>query len=196
MDKATIYNEKYMPSIKKLGTIFGILGVPSMTALTYKNLMEVGAPKFSEEEIAFAKELQGTLTETQIKNDLRNMGLTMDRNPIMHEEACSMEVNRMASLNASSDSGDVSQIMPMSLVTTACWPVGAPAHSWQATASTGHSIAHTGAMTAAKVMAGMIFDMIEDPALVAKMKEEHTAMRMPSSSICTCRNSEKWQHLR
>ncbi|WP_458408421.1 hypothetical protein [Anaerotignum sp.] len=27
MDKATIYNEKYMPSIKKLGTIFGILGV-------------------------------------------------------------------------------------------------------------------------------------------------------------------------
>ncbi len=27
MDKATIYNEKYMPSIKRLGTIFGILGV-------------------------------------------------------------------------------------------------------------------------------------------------------------------------
>ena len=41
MDKATIYNEKYMPSIKRLGTIFGILGVlcsflpPVTLALVY-----------------------------------------------------------------------------------------------------------------------------------------------------------------
>ena len=58
--------------------------------------------------------------------------------------------------------------MPMSLVTTACWPVGATAHSWQATASTGYIIAHTGSMTAAKVMAGMIHDMLADPSLIAK----------------------------
>ncbi|WP_458408419.1 amidohydrolase [Anaerotignum sp.] len=161
--------------VEKISGTHEYKGVPTMTELTYKNLVEVGGPKFSEEEKAFAKELQGTLTETQINNDLRNMGLTMGENPIMHEDVCSMEVNRMASLNASSDSGDVSQIMPMSLVTTACWPVGAPAHSWQATASTGHSIAHTGSMTAAKVMAGMLHDMVEDPSLVAKMKEEFAA---------------------
>lgn len=161
--------------VEKISGTHEYKGVPTMTELTYKNLVEVGAPKFTEEEMAFAKELQATLTETQIKNDLRNMGLTMAENPVMHEEPCSMEVNRMASLNASSDSGDVSQIMPMSLVTTACWPVGAPAHSWQATASTGHSIAHTGAMVAAKVSVGMIYDMLTDPSLVAKMKEEHAA---------------------
>ena len=150
-------------------------GVPAMTELTYKNLVEVGAPRFSEEEMAFARELQGTLTDFQIANDLKLIGLRREDNPVMHQDICSMEINRTAMIKASSDSGDVSQIMPMSLLTTACWPVGAPAHSWQATASTGHSIAHTGAMTAAKVMAGMIFDMIEDPALVAKMKEEHAA---------------------
>ena len=86
-----------------------------------------------------------------------------------------MEINRTATIKASSDSGDVSQIMPMSLVTTACWPVGAPAHSWQATAATGHSMAHTGSMTAAKVMVGMIRDMLTDSSWVAKMKEEFAA---------------------
>ena len=50
-------------------------GVPTMTELTYKNLVEVGAPKFSEEEMAFAKELQGTLTDFQINNDLKLIGL-------------------------------------------------------------------------------------------------------------------------
>ncbi len=161
--------------VEKISGTHEYKGVPTMTELTYKNLMEVGGPKFTEEEKAFAKELQGALTETQINNDLRNMGMTLKENPIMHEDVCTMEVNRMASLNASSDSGDISQIMPMSLVTTACWPVGAPAHSWQATASTGHSIAHTGSMTAAKVMTGMIHDMLTDPSLVAKMKEEFAA---------------------
>lgn len=161
--------------VEKISGTHEYLGVPSMTALTYRNLQEVGAPKFGETEMAFAKELQGTLTETQISNDLRNMGLTRAENPVMHEEICSMEVNKMASLNASSDSGDVSQIMPMSLLTTACWPVGAPAHSWQATASAGHSLAHTGAMTAAKVMVGMIYDMLTEPELVANMKEEFAA---------------------
>ena len=44
MDKATIYNEKYMPSIKKLGTIFGILGVlvsflPPLTLAIVYDLM-------------------------------------------------------------------------------------------------------------------------------------------------------------
>lgn len=150
-------------------------GVPTMTELAYKNLVEVGAPKFSEEEMAFAKELQGTLTDFQIANDLRLIGLRSEDNPVMHQDVCSMEINRTATIKASSDSGDVSQIMPMSLVTTACWPVGAPAHSWQATASTGHSMAHTGSMTAAKVMAGMIHDMLTDASLIAKMKEEHAA---------------------
>ena len=150
-------------------------GVPTMTELTYKNLVEVGAPKFSEEEMKFAEELQGTLTDFQITNDLRLIGLRREDNPVMHQDVCSMEINRTATIKASSDSGDVSQIMPMSLVTTACWPVGAPAHSWQATAATGHSMAHTGSMTAAKVMVGMIRDMLTDSTWVAKMKEEFAA---------------------
>ncbi|WP_458397400.1 amidohydrolase [Anaerotignum sp.] len=161
--------------VEKISGTHEAKGVPTMTDLAYKNLVEVGAPKFNTEEMAFAEELQGTLTDFQITNDLKLIGKRREDNPVLHQEVCSMEINRTCTINASSDSGDVSMIMPMALFTTACWPVGAPAHSWQATASTGHSIAHTGAMTAAKVISGMIHDMLEDPSMVVKMKEEHAA---------------------
>lgn len=51
-------------------------------------------------------------------------------------------------MNGSSDSGDVSYLIPTCFYTVACWPMGVSPHTWQATASTGSTIAKKGALYA------------------------------------------------
>ena len=53
-------------------------------------------------------------------------------------------------VSGSSDSGDVSWIMPMNLFLTATWPLELPAHSWQATSASGSSMGMKGMIYAAK----------------------------------------------
>ena len=62
-------------------------------------------------------------------------------------------------LTASSDSGDVSHIMPMCVFSTSCWPAGIAPHSWQATASAGSTLGEKGALCAAQVIAGIAYDL-------------------------------------
>ena len=77
-----------------------------------------------------------------------------------------------AELSASSDTGDVSRIMPTCLFTTACWPIGCSPHTWQATASGGTSIGDKGALYASKVAAGIVYDLFTKPQVLAKITKE------------------------
>ena len=86
-------------------------------------------------------------------------------------------------LTASSDSGDVSHMMPMCLISTSCWPAAVSPHTWQATASTGSSIGAKGALSAAQVMAGIAYDLYKKPEIREKImrefcekKEDYTPM--------------------
>ena len=53
----------------------------------------------------------------------------------------------------STDVGDLSQVVPVSMLATACFPTGCPGHSWGEVAPSGMSIGHKGMMHAAKIMA-------------------------------------------
>ena len=50
--------------------------------------------------------------------------------------------------------------------------VGAPGHSWQNVASNGTSIGQKGTVFASKVMVGTVIDLMEDPGLLKRSKEE------------------------
>jgi aminobenzoyl-glutamate utilization protein B len=78
-------------------------------------------------------------------------------------------------MTASSDTGDVSFIMPANLLTTACFPLGVSPHTWQATASGGSGIGEKGALYAAYVLSGTAYDLLNDPAELEKIKEEFNA---------------------
>jgi aminobenzoyl-glutamate utilization protein B len=80
-----------------------------------------------------------------------------------------------APLTASSDSGGVSQMMPMNLFTAVCWPFGVAPHTWQSCASAGSTIGQKGAFYAAKVIAATAYDLYIQPELRKEIQDEFDA---------------------
>lgn len=148
--------------------------------LTYANLIEAGVPAYTEEEQVFAKELQSTLDDTMKKGE-QKLYKTWD--DALFSGCAPRELWKEAALTGSSDSGDVSQMMPMNMFTTVCWPIGVAPHTWQASASTGSSLGEKGAFYAAKVMAATAYDLFTKPettaAIIQEFQEQDTGKYEP-----------------
>src|SRR5262249_32007413 len=63
----------------------------------------------------------------------------------------------------STDVGDVSWHVPTSGLSTACFALGSPGHSWQNVAAIGSPIGHKGMLVAAKVLSLSAVDLLQDP---------------------------------
>jgi aminobenzoyl-glutamate utilization protein B len=72
----------------------------------------------------------------------------------------------------STDVGDLSQIVPVSMLRTTCFPTGVPGHSWGNTATSGTSIGHKGMMHAAKAMAVTAVELLSDPKHLVEVRRE------------------------
>ncbi len=142
--------------------------------LTYKNMMEVESPSYTEEELDFARRLQESLDRSLLEGELRKLSPEADIHNIrpIYEGVVDKEKSSLVSVTGSSDSGDVSFIMPMNLFLTASWPLGIAAHSWQATAASGSTIGVKGAVYAAKIFAAMMYDLYTNKSLVEEALEE------------------------
>ncbi len=75
-------------------------------------------------------------------------------------------------MGGSTEVGDVSWITPTGQITTCCWPLGTPGHSWQTVASSGSSIGAKGMLFAAKSMALAGFDLLTKPDLLTQAQAE------------------------
>ena len=137
--------------------------------LAYANLIEADGPKYTKEELRFAKELQKTVEQGIIEKG-KNLHQVYDEAMILGVSP--RDKWKEAELSASSDTGDVSRIMPTCLFTAACWPIGCSPHTWQATASGGTSIGDKGALYASKVAAGIVYDLFTKPQVLAKITKE------------------------
>ena len=73
---------------------------------------------------------------------------------------------------ASTDVGDVSWVVPTVQARAATCAIGTPGHSWQITAQGKSGQAKKGMVTAAKVMAGLAVEALEDAALIARAKAD------------------------
>jgi len=71
----------------------------------------------------------------------------------------------------SNDVGDVSWVCPTSILHTACYAAGTPAHHWMQTAQGKSSVCHKGMFLAAAVMACTAVDFLRDPDLVKQARE-------------------------
>lgn len=78
---------------------------------------------------------------------------------------------------ASTDVGDVSQVVPTAGLSTATWVPGTPAHSWQAVAASGMSIGQRGALNAAAALAMAAVELFQHPDLVAEARTEFEQRR-------------------
>lgn len=72
----------------------------------------------------------------------------------------------------STDVGNVSRILPCSAFMVNCYANGTPLHHWSATAQGKSSIAHKGMITAGKIFTACILELLKDPELIEKAKEE------------------------
>lgn len=156
-----------------LGGTYELLPNTVLFDLTHKNMMEVGLPEYTEEEIEFAKTIQETLDPKMVEGEVKKfISEDNDEEAYMYQGVLPKEKVDSVVLSGSSDSGDISWVMPMNAFLTATWPLGVPAHSWQATSSSGSSLGMKGMIYAAKIFTGMMYDLLNDSSLVEEAKAE------------------------
>lgn len=136
--------------------------------LNYANLIEADGPKYTSEEIEFAKQLQATIDKEVVKRSIHSLG----QDQVLFMGVGSRDLWKENMMSASSDSGDVSYSIPTGLFTTVCWPLGCSPHTWQASSSAGTTIGEKGALYAAKVLSGSAYDLLTQPKLLEKIKKE------------------------
>ncbi len=119
------------------------------------NLERVGAPAFTEQDHAFARELQHSL-------GIDEKGMDAEIKPLKPEPE--------APGGGSTDVAEVSWIAPVVSLGVTTAAAGIPWHSWAATASHGTEGAVRGAETAARVLALTGVDLLTDPDLVRRAR--------------------------
>jgi len=143
-----------------------------LSELLLEKLKEVGAPKFTAEEVDFARKLQKTFPPDAVENALRSMGLTREEvgDPLCDKIVEPFDKGKV--MPASTDLGDVSHITPTAQITTCCQALGTPLHSWQNVALVGSSIGFKGMMVAAKALALAALDLETKPDILKAARDE------------------------
>lgn len=153
------------------GGCYELLPNEVLCNLTRKNYEEMEMGKYTEEEKELAKALAESLPSEQVKNERENIGFKGEASYI-HNEVIPRELVAFYSISGSSDIGDVSWLMPFSMIFTATWPIGVNAHTWQAASASGHTLGKKGMLYASKIMAGMFYDVINDAEILEKAQTE------------------------
>ncbi|MCP4361545.1 MAG: amidohydrolase, partial [Chloroflexi bacterium] len=157
---------------------YDVLPNNTLSDLLLEKMQAVNDIKFTEQERAFAKELQATFPEGSVERDFEWMkksakgGIAADdlNNPLWEQVLPHSDTPSL--MGGSTEVGDVSWITPTGQLTTCCWPLGTPGHSWQIVVSSGSSIGNKGMLFAAKGMALAGLDLLTKPDLLAQAQAE------------------------
>lgn len=141
--------------------------------ITQRNLLEMEPVTYTEEEMAFARKIQDSISMEVCAKERKTYGTDGP----MFEGVADRALWEKAPMKASTDSGDVSYIMPMNLFTAACWPVGVAPHTWQAAACAGSTIGEKAALYAAKVIGTTAYDLATSPEDQEKIRREFEQRR-------------------
>ena len=159
-----------------------VLSNHTLADLQYTAMQVVGDLDFSPEEIAFAQRINDgyprenveaffqRMKEYKIPAELQALREQYDGAPLIGINLPPLDEGEVET--GSTDVGDVSQITPLSMLSTACFPTGAGGHSWGITAASGSSIGHKGMLHAAKIMAVAAMDCYTDPSHLQKALAE------------------------
>ena len=144
--------------------VSNLLFNPTLGAVMQRNLEELGAPPFSDEDQACAKKMQATLTNEEIEAAYRSVGIAESGPRVLGDIVVPADVGDTF-MSGSTDVADVSWVVPTVQMWGANYAVGTPFHSWQMVAQGKSSSAETGMVHAASIMAATAIDVIRDPEL-------------------------------
>lgn len=164
---AALMSETRHEIVEVTGT-YELLLNETLGKLMDKNLNLIGPPKFSEEEMEFARQLRQSLGLAE------DMDLTSGASGPIHT---AIEPFQVSLGYGSTDVGDVSWTVPTVGLNIATAARGIPGHSWSFVACSGSPIGHRGAHTAAQVLACTAVDILQQPDLIEKAKQEFQKRR-------------------
>lgn len=162
------------------GACSSVLNNHYLADLQYENMQFIGPISFTEEENAFATDLNRSADPEGRADPFEPLSVPPDErvhvadtksHPVIGENFPAWDEATIGT--GSTDVGDVSWITPLSMLRTTCFPTGAAGHSWAVVAAVGTSIGHKGMMHAAKIMAATALDLFAEPKHLSAAKEEH-----------------------
>jgi aminobenzoyl-glutamate utilization protein B len=136
--------------------LYDLLPNSPLAACMQVHLEHIGIPNYSEEEQAFARELQNNI-------GVEPQGMTAETQSLGDENFL---------MGASTDVGDVSWNVPTMGCGMPTMPLGVAVHTWAATACHGMSIGLKGALQAARALALTGLDVMTDAELRQAARED------------------------
>jgi len=151
--------------------------IPNKTIgkIIVENMRLIGLPKYTDEDLRFAKEIEKTIPLEEKINQLRKSkrpGWERLIDKLMDDEIPDPWGEGEVS-HGSTDVAEVSWKAPTVEFETATWVLGTPGHSWQNVAQSGVGLGHKSLIFAAKTMAATIIDLMMNPELIEEAKKEH-----------------------
>ena len=164
--------------IEFLGGCYNTMANMVLSELVHKNMGAVPQDPWTPEEIQMAREMSEASGQNW-ENVRRAYNLG-------ENDTLSSTVQPMKFIDqyGSTDVGDVMHLVPTAMFFTASFPMGAPGHSWQNTASAGSSIGHKGMIYGARILAKTVLDCFENPDIVKAAKEEFDKATAGSKYLC------------
>jgi aminobenzoyl-glutamate utilization protein B len=161
------------------GACSSVLNNHYLADLQYEAMQFIGPIEFTEEEMAYAQQINDAYPEENSQDPFKSWKVPRDKmdyvaqfkgQPLIGENFPSWDEDHIGT--GSTDVGDVSWITPLSMLRTTCFATGASGHSWGVVATSGMSIGHKGMIHAAKVMAIAAMDLYTDPEHLKRAREE------------------------
>jgi aminobenzoyl-glutamate utilization protein B len=160
--------------VEYLTGCYNILPNRGLSELVTANMREIGAPQYTKDEKAFAKELSKTITKEEKVASLRVTKrpnwkdfLDVDLDQTIPDPWDEGHV-----LAGSTDVSDVSWQTPTMEFTTLTWIVGTAPHSWQAVAQCGMGLGHKSLIFASKIITSSVLDLLTKPAQLKVIRDE------------------------
>src|SRR5437016_4502050 len=130
----------------------------------------LGPVPFDDIDRAFARKIQGTLSDEDIATAYRRVGMPKGETPLC-DRIVPMDTRR-APMVGSTDVGDVSWAVPTVQAHCSTYAIGTPGHSWQLTAQGKTPAAKKGMVHVAKAMATTAVHAFEDETLIARARAD------------------------
>lgn len=151
-------------AFEQTGGVYNMLPNETLAKVMDQNLRQVGGVVWNAQERAFAEAMAKQLPANNAKL----------------ESAAEIQPLRIGGDGGgSTDVADVSWVTPTVGMRAATWVPGTPAHSWQAVAAGGTSMAAKGGVVAAKTLALTGAALFREPSLIETAKAELDQKRGP-----------------
>jgi len=156
--------------MKIISAVSNVLDNTPLEQTLHKIMQDLGPPHFDEADKAFAAKIRATLTDNDIASVYHSIGMAPTDRPLA-DFIVPLDAKRNPQIG-STDVGDVSWVVPTVQVHAPTVAIGTPFHTWQIVAQGKSPHAHKAMVQAAKAMAALGVQALNEPELIAAAKAD------------------------